>query len=74
MLVAARTLAKRAPDRTFTPAEVITELQRSGSRYRASTIRTHVVSRMCINAPEHHAVVYADLERVTPDRYRLVRQ
>jgi hypothetical protein len=55
----------------FTPAEVIQELRRAASGYADSTIRTHVVSRMCANAPDNHAVTYKDLERVGPGRYRL---
>jgi hypothetical protein len=42
----------------FTPAEVLQELRRVGSIYSDSTIRTHVVSRMCSNAPDNHEVVY----------------
>jgi hypothetical protein len=41
--------------------------------YRPSTIRTHVVSRMCRDAPDHHAVTYDDLERVSPGLYRQLR-
>lgn len=55
---------------TFTPADVIRELQRRGSRLSESTIRTHIVSRMCRNAPDNHAVVYPDLERVGHGVYR----
>jgi hypothetical protein len=51
-------------------SEVLDEVRRSGSTYRESTIRTHVSSRMCANAPDHHAVVYRDLERVGPGQYR----
>lgn len=54
----------------FTPAEMIDELRRAGSAYSDSTIRTHVVSRMCINAPDNHAVVYSDLERIGHGLYR----
>jgi hypothetical protein len=67
----------RLSDRTgrdaFSPQEIITGLRQHGSRYRDSTIRTHVVSRMCSNAPDHHAVVYDDLERVQQGLYRLRR-
>lgn len=35
-----------------------------------STVRTHVTSRMCVDAPDHHAVVYGDLRRVGPGMYR----
>ena len=55
---------------TFTPQEVIDELQRRGTSYRPSTIRTHIVSRMCANAPDHHARTYDDLERVGDGQYR----
>lgn len=56
---------------TFSPQEVIDELHRRGSCYSDSTIRTHIVSRMCADAPDNHAVVYADLARVAPGAYRL---
>jgi hypothetical protein len=55
---------------TFTPQDVIDELQRRGTSYKPSTIRTHIVSRMCSNAPDHHARTYDDLERVADGQYR----
>jgi hypothetical protein len=55
---------------TFTPQDVIDELQRQGTCYKPSTIRTHIVSRMCANAPDNHARTYDDLERVTDGQYR----
>ncbi|WP_446684942.1 DUF7669 domain-containing protein [Lentzea indica] len=72
ILEAAKMLAAHAPDGTFTLTEIIDEIRRRGCRYAEGTVRTHVVSRMCVNAPDHHATVYADLERVGPGRYRLV--
>ncbi|GGN04018.1 hypothetical protein GCM10011609_48980 [Lentzea pudingi] len=72
ILEAAKMLAAHAHDGTFTLTEIIAEIRRRGSRYAEGTVRTHVVSRMCVNAPDHHATVYADLERVGPARYRLV--
>jgi hypothetical protein len=54
----------------FTIKDVIDEMSRRGTSYADSTIRTHVASRMCANAPDNHARVYADLERVAPGRYR----
>ena len=41
------------------------------SGYAESTIRTHVTSRMCGNAPDNHAVTYDDLVRIDAGRYRL---
>lgn len=56
---------------TFTPAEVVDELQRRGTTLAPRTIRTHVTSRMCSNAPDNHAVVFEDLIRVARGLYRL---
>ncbi len=71
VLDAARALASRSSDGTFTVAQVVAEMRRRGSRYLESTIRTHVISRMCANAPDHHAVVYQDLVRTHWGTYRL---
>ena len=71
ILAAFQRLANRTSRDVFSPAEIVRELGTQGSTYRESTIRTHVVSRMCANAPDHHAVVYHDLERVGPGMYRL---
>ncbi len=57
-------------DGTFTLEDVVEELRRRGSAYADSTIRTHVTSRMCANAPGNHAVTYDDLERVDRGVYR----
>jgi hypothetical protein len=42
-----------------------------GTKYSVSTIRTHITSRLCLNAPAHHAVRYPDLERTARGTYRL---
>ena len=71
ILAAFLRLATRTSRDTFSPAEIVKEVRSQGSDYQESTIRTHVVSRMCADAPDHHAVVYADLERVGRGLYRL---
>jgi hypothetical protein len=71
VLAAARKLTALSADGTFTPDEVVAILRREGSPYKESTIRTHVVSRMCANAPDNHAVTYRDLVRTDVGRYRL---
>lgn len=58
-------------DQSFTAAEVINAMRRGATRYTDQTIRTHIASRMCSNAPDHHAVVYQDLIRTERGRYRL---
>src|SRR5215213_8687327 len=45
----------------FTIPEIIRCMAKRGSKYAESTIRTHIVSRMCVNAPDNHAVTYRDL-------------
>ncbi|MER6592296.1 hypothetical protein ABT214_10650 [Micromonospora purpureochromogenes] len=70
ILSALPAICARTVDGTFTPQNVINELRRRGSTYTPSTIRTHVVSRMCANAPDHHARTYDDLERLADGRYR----
>lgn len=59
------------PDGTFDVEAVVAALRARGSRYADSTVRTHIMSRMCANAPTHHARVYDDLVRVDRGRYRL---
>lgn len=54
------------------PEEVVHFLRRYGSPYAESTIRTHIVSRCCRNAPENHAVRYEYFERVNHGLYRIL--
>ncbi len=63
--------AVTGPDGTFTVEAVLAGLRARGTRYTDSTIRTHVVSRMCAAAAEHHTKRYDDLVRVDRGRYRL---
>ena len=71
ILAAVRRLSTRTSRDAFSPAEIVKEVRLQGSGYKESTIRTHVTSRMCADAPDHHAVVYDDLERVGRGLYRL---
>ena len=71
ILDAARHLTSGSADGTFTVDDILRHLRTSGSTYSESTIRTHVTSRMCAEAPTHHATKYADLSRVSYGRYRL---
>ena len=55
----------------FSPAELIAQARSQGSTYSDSTLRTHIVSVMCGNAPDHHSTKYRDFERVARALYRL---
>jgi hypothetical protein len=57
---------------TFTVEQVMAEIRRRAA-YAASTIRTHISSRMCANAPDNHAKTYHDVIRVAPGTYRVLR-
>jgi hypothetical protein len=57
----------------FTIPEIIKCMAKRESKYAESTIRTHIVSRMCANAPDNHAVTYRDLERTERGEYRLLQ-
>ena len=51
--------------------DIVREVQAATKRYTESTIRTHVASKMCKQAPDHHRTVYPDLDRVGRSLYRL---
>lgn len=71
VIKAARFLANNSPDGTFRPVDIVQRMENMGTKFSESTIRTHVVSRMCYKAPANHASRFDDLERVGRGRYRL---
>jgi hypothetical protein len=70
VLAAFAQLERRHHRSTFDLDEVVQEVIASGSQYKENTIRTHITSRMCSDAPDHHGTVYKDLERVDRGKYR----
>ncbi len=63
-------LEQRHGRRDFQLDEIVAETVAYDPQYKKSTVRTHVTSRMCVDAPEHHASVYGDLTRVDRGIYR----
>jgi hypothetical protein len=63
-------LERRHGRRDFDLADIVTETLAHDPQFAKSTVSTHVTSRLCANAPDHHGTVYADLERVGRGRYR----
>ena len=55
----------------FTTKEVIDCMRSKGTKYKESTIRTHITSRLCCNAPDNHAVTYPDFVRIDRGTYRI---
>jgi hypothetical protein len=74
VLAAAKALCQRAGRDTFTLAEILAEMTARNSTYAESTIRTHVTSRMCRNAPAHHAKTFDDFESLGSGVYRLLHR
>ena len=61
ILLAIRAVAAR--DGTFTVRQVVAELARRGTGYSVSAISTHIISRMCVDAPDNLAITFDDLQR-----------
>lgn len=72
VLEAMSRLAVRSNADRFDLREIVAEVLRHSEEFAESTIRSHVTSRMCANAPDNHAVKYHDLERVERGVYRLL--
>jgi hypothetical protein len=71
VLDAMASLMRRHGRTEFKLDEIVQEVLGGTDAFKESTIRTHVTSRMCANAPDHHGTVYADLERTSRGYYRL---
>jgi|WetSurMetagenome_2_1015567.scaffolds.fasta_scaffold448233_2 predicted RNase H-like HicB family nuclease len=54
-------------DGTFTPEEIVRALP----HLNENTIRTHIVSRCCVGAPQHHDTVWPYFRRVSRGRYEI---
>lgn len=67
ILLAARRLCADRRSWTFSPAEVVSALPHLNER----SVRTHVVSRCCVNAPSHHPHRWPYFERIGRGKYRI---
>ncbi len=65
VLAAARRLGVARGDWRFTPAEIVRALPHLNER----SVRTHVVSRCCVNAPNHHAHRWPYFKRLGRGQY-----
>jgi len=71
ILAAAKQITQFKNQNEFTILEILNYLTHQNTPYKESTIRTHITSRMCGNAPSNHAVTYNDLTRIKPGVYSL---
>jgi len=68
VLEAARRICRDRGDWTFTPVEVVRALP----FLNESTVRTHIVSRCCVNAPKNHPHRWPYFRRIGRGRYEIL--
>lgn len=70
VLAAMERLERRNGQKDLALAEIVGEVFAGGSQLSESTIRTHITSSMCIDAPANHPTRYPDLRRTSRGVYR----
>ena len=70
ILGAARRLCTARSNWAFTPAEIVHALPHLNER----SVRTHVVSRCCVNAPSHHAHRWPYFKRLRRGLYTIQKE
>jgi predicted RNase H-like HicB family nuclease len=68
VLQAAQRFAARRKDWSFTPLEIVAALPHLNER----SVRTHVISRCCVNAPKHHPHRWKYFRRIGRGRYQIL--
>ncbi len=74
ILACVQELVQRTGEEHFTTQDILDCMKKKGTQHKESTITTHITSRLCANAPNHHGTTYNDLERTDRGTYRLLRQ
>lgn len=69
ILIVARRICTARRNWTFTPVEVVRALPHLNER----SVRTHIVSRCCVNAPSHHAHRWPYFKRVRHGVYEVLK-
>lgn len=71
ILQAIRAIVARTGDEVVTVAQVMAEMRRRETRYADSTIRTMMVSHLCVDTQGPGIDTYQDLERLGRGQYRI---
>ncbi|MDY3369503.1 DUF7669 domain-containing protein, partial [Zhenhengia yiwuensis] len=74
ILIAVKEIIKAKEENSFSVNEVVNWMQQRGTSFAERTIRTHITSRGCSNAPDNHAVCYENFYRIRHGIYKLVGQ
>jgi hypothetical protein len=72
LLSTIRNIVKLKGINEFTLKEAVVRMLENKTVYKESTIRTHIVSKCCINSNRNHTVVFNDYERVGVGTYKLL--
>ena len=70
ILAAMERLQNRTGSASLSLVAIVKEVQMGGGDYKESTIRTHITSSMCVDAPPNHGTRYPDLRRIGRGLYR----
>lgn len=63
-------LESRHRRKAFMVTEIVKEVLAVTEDFKESTIRTHITSRLCVQAPPNHFTRYEDLDRISRGEYR----
>lgn len=58
ILISVGAVINRKALNEFTVKEILDEMVENETTYKESTIRTHIISRCCVNSSNHHVTVY----------------
>ena len=72
LIEAIKVIINKKRKNEFSPQEAIAYMKLNGTSYQEKTIRTHITSRCCKNAPQNHQTKYEDLERIGVGLYKLL--
>lgn len=72
ILAAVKSIVSERETKQFSVGEVLEYMKNDGTSYKESTIKTHITSKCCSNAPNHHTSVFNDYERIGKGVYRLI--
>ena len=74
IIEAMKLLASKTDRDTFARKEIVRQVKSQTNEYQESTIRTHIISWMCVNTVTGHGGLYPDLFKVGRGLYRLNRK
>ena len=72
LLEVAKDVISRKGKNEFTVLEIVKAMEEHGTVYKESTIRTHITSKCCVNAPANHNERFSDYQRIEHGLYKVL--